>query len=115
MPTTTASIMPLDFMLGSVQAVTEAGRMVAASASGSQLGPYASGAGHLIFVIGSQKVVPDLETALRRITEHVQPYEDSRLREQLGVGTQLARVLILERDFVPGRTTITLVRQQIGV
>ena len=104
-----------DFMLGSVQAVTEAGQMVAASASGSQLGPYASGAGHLIVVIGSQKVVPDLQTALRRITEHVQPYEDARLREQMGVGTQLARVLILERDFVPGRTTIILVRQPIGV
>lgn len=104
-----------EFMLGSVQAVTEAGQLVAASASGSQLGPYASGAGHLILVIGSQKIVPDLETALHRITEHVQRYEDARLREQMGVGTQLARVLILERDFVPGRTTIILVRQPIGV
>src|SRR5262249_7114927 len=37
-----------DFMIGSVQAVTEAGQLVSASASGSQLGPYASGAGQLI-------------------------------------------------------------------
>jgi YkgG family uncharacterized protein len=104
-----------DFMLGSVQAVTEAGQLVAASGSGSQIGPYAFGAGHLILVIGSQKVVPDLDAALRRITEHVQPYEDMRLREQMGEGAQLARVLILERDFRPGRTTIILVRQPIGV
>jgi len=104
-----------DFMLGSVQAVTEAGQLVAASGSGSQIGPYASGAGHLILVIGAQKVVPDLDAALRRISEHVQPYEDMRLRELMGEGTQLARVLILERDFRPGRTTIILVRKPIGV
>lgn len=88
---------------------------MAASGSGSQLGPYAFGAGHLILVVGSQKIVPDLDAALRRITEHVQPYEDARLREQMGVGTQLARILILERDFSPGRTTIILVREPIGI
>jgi len=104
-----------DFMVGSVQAVTEAGQLVAASASGSQLGPYASGAGQLILVIGSQKIVRDLETALGRIREYVQPYEDARLREHFGIGTQLARILILERDFRPGRTTIILVREPIGV
>jgi anion-transporting ArsA/GET3 family ATPase len=104
-----------DFMVGSVQAVTEAGQLVAASASGSQLGPYASGAGQLILVVGSQKVVPDLDAALTRIREHVQPYEDARLREQLGIGTQLARILILERDFRPGRTTVILVRDPVGV
>lgn len=104
-----------DFMLGSVQAVTEAGQLVAASGSGSQIGPYASGAGQLILVIGAQKVVPDLDAALRRIAEHVQPYEDMRLRELIGEGTRLARVLILERDFRPGRTSIILVREPIGV
>ena len=103
-----------DVMLGSVQALTEAGQLVVASASGSQIGPYASGAGALILVVGSQKIVPDLDTALRRITEHVQPYEDARLREQIGIGTQLTRILILERDFMPGRTTVVLVREPVG-
>ena len=104
-----------DVMLGSAQAVTEAGQIVITSASGSQIGPIASGAGKLILVIGSQKVVPDLDTAFRRIKEQVFPYEDARLREQLGVGTRITRTLILESDFMPGRTTIILVRQPIGV
>jgi L-lactate utilization protein LutC len=103
-----------DVMLGSVQALTEAGQLVVASASGSQIGPYASGAGTLILVVGSQKIVPDLDTALRRITQHVQPYEDARLREQMGIGTKLTRILILERDFNPGRTTVVLVREPVG-
>jgi L-lactate utilization protein LutC len=56
-----------DVMLGSVHAVTETGSLVAASASGSQLGPYTSGAGKVILVVGTQKIVPTLEEALRRI------------------------------------------------
>jgi LUD domain len=104
-----------DYMVGSVQAVTSSGQLVVASASGSQIGPYAAGAGALILVVGSQKLVPDLESALRRIAEHVQPYEDERLRQQLGVGTALCRVLILERDYRPGRTTVILVREPVGV
>jgi hypothetical protein len=104
-----------EIMLGSVHAVTEAGQLIVVSASGSQIGPYASGAGKLILVIGSQKIVPDLDTAFRRIKDHVFPYEDARLREQMGIGTKLTRTLIIEQDFVPGRTTIILVREPIGV
>ncbi len=104
-----------EYMVGSVHALTEAGQLVTASATGSQLGPYASGAQALILVVGSQKIVPNLDEALRRITEYVQPYEDARLREQVGIGTKLARILILERDFNPGRTTVILVRELVGV
>jgi hypothetical protein len=104
-----------DIMLGSVQAVTEDGQLLFASASGSQIGPLGSGAGKVILVIGSQKIVPDLDFALRRIREHVMPYEDARLREQLGIGTKLTRILIIEQDFAPGRTTVVLVRNPIGV
>jgi len=104
-----------DVMLGSVQAVTEAGQLIVTSASGSQIGPYASGAGKLILVVGSQKVVPDLDAAFRRIQEYVFPWEDARLREQLGIGTAITRTLIIERDFRPGRTTVILVREPIGV
>ena len=104
-----------DLMLGSAHAVTEAGQIVITSASGSQIGPIASGAGRLILVIGGQKIVPDLEAAFSRIREHVFPYEDARLRQQAGVGTKVTRTLILESDFMPGRTTIVLTRQPLGV
>jgi hypothetical protein len=104
-----------DVMLGSVHAVTEAGQLVITSASGSQIGPIASGAGKLVLVIGSQKVVPDLDAAFRRIDEHVFPWEDARLREAMNIGTAITRTLILDRDFRPGRTTIILVKQPIGI
>ena len=104
-----------DVMVNSAHAVTDEGQIVITSASGSQIGPIASGAGRLILVIGSQKIVPDLDAAFRRIREHVFPYEDARLREAMGIGTKITRTLILDQDFMPGRTTVILVRTPIGV
>ena len=103
-----------DIMVNSAHAVTEAGQIVMTSATGSQIGPIASGAGQLILVIGSQKVVPDLDTAFRRIEDYVIPYEEDRLNVAHGVA-KMNRTLILEGDHTPGRTTIILVRQPIGV
>ena len=51
-------------------AVTETGSLVVASASGSQLPGYAGGAARAIWIVGAQKVVPDLSTALRRVEDH---------------------------------------------
>jgi L-lactate utilization protein LutC len=104
-----------DLMINSVQAVTEAGQLVVVSASGSQIGAISAGAEKLILVVGSQKIVPDLDAAFQRIQEHVFPYEDARLMEILGIHTAWTRTLILERDFYPGRTTVILVKDSVGV
>ena len=104
-----------DFMLGSVNAVTEDGMLVAASATGSQLGPYANTAGKVILVVGSQKIVPDLETALRRVREYVLPWEDVQVRKVVPTGSFIAKTLIIEREWIAGRLTVILVRQPIGI
>jgi hypothetical protein len=104
-----------DYMLGSVAAVTADGTLVAASATGSQLGAYASGAGRLILVVGSQKLVPDFDAAMRRIREVVFPWENDRVRERLGVDTVLEKVLLILGEWQPGRTTVVLVREPVGV
>src|SRR3989449_5177945 len=67
-----------DVMLGSVHAVTETGSLLAASMSGSQLGPYVSGAGRVVVVVGTQKIVRDIEEGLLRIHEYAYPLEDAR-------------------------------------
>jgi YkgG family uncharacterized protein len=104
-----------DFMLGSVKAVTEDGVLVVASASASQLGPYAGTAGKVILVVGSQKIVPDLDSALRRIREHVLPWEDAQVRKVMNRGSFVGKILIIEREWVSGRMTVILVRQPIGI
>ena len=67
-----------------MHAVTEDGSLIAASASGSQLEPYASGARKAIWVVGAQKVVPDLKAALRRIRAYSLPREWRRVNEANG-------------------------------
>ena len=104
-----------DFMLGSVQAITDEGALVVVSYSASQIGPYASGAGRVILVVGSQKIVADLDEGVRRAREHVQPYEDASLRERIGVPTKLAKLLVIFEEPRPGRVTVVLVREPVGI
>jgi hypothetical protein len=103
-----------DFMLGSVNAITEDGVLVAASATASQLGPYANTAGKVILVVGSQKIVPDLDAALRRIREYILPWEDAQVRKVVPTGSFVGKILIVEREWAAGRMTVILVRQAIG-
>jgi len=104
-----------DFMLGSVQAITDDGALVVVSYSASQIGPYASGAGRVILIVGSQKIVADLDEGIRRAREHVVPYEDASLRKRIGVPTKLAKLLVMYEEPRPGRMTVILVREPVGV
>jgi hypothetical protein len=62
-----------DFVVGSVAAVTETGSIVVASGSGSQISAYSGGAGKAIWIVGAQKVVPDLDVAMKRLQDHELP------------------------------------------
>jgi hypothetical protein len=102
-----------DFMLGSVHAVTDDGSLVVASASGSQIGAYASGAGQTILAVGSQKVVPDLMTALRRIDEYTFPLEDERAQKAYGMHSAIHQLLVINGDY-SGRITVILIDEPLG-
>ena len=103
-----------DVIVGSVAAVTETGSLVAASASGSQLTGYAGGSARAIWIVGAQKVVPDLSTALRRIEDHCLPLENERAMKVYGGPSAVNRVLILNAEPHPGRGTVLLLREAIG-
>jgi hypothetical protein len=103
-----------DYLVGSAHAVTEEGSLLVASASGSQLGPIVSGGGHVILVVGGQKIVADVAMGLRRIYEYCLPLEDHRAREAYGVGSGVNNVLIVNRSIAPGRITVILVRESLG-
>jgi hypothetical protein len=103
-----------DVMLGSVHAVTETGALLTASMSGSQLGPYVSGAGRVILVVGTQKIVSDLEEGLSRINDYSLPLEDARAQAAYGIRSAVNKVLIINREIVPGRLTVILVDETLG-
>jgi LUD domain len=103
-----------DVIVGSVAALTETGSLVVASGSGSQLPGYAGGAARAIWIVGAQKVVPDLSTALRRVEEHALPLESARTQEIHGWPSAVNRLLILNAEFQPGRGTVLLLSEAIG-
>ena len=103
-----------DYAAGSVHAVTEDGHVLIASNSGSQLGPYASGAGKVIWVVGAQKLVKDINAGLRRIEEHVLPLEEIHMQELYKISTNISKVLIVNREIRPNRITMIIVKEELG-
>jgi acyl-CoA hydrolase len=102
-----------DYALGSVHAVTREGTLVIASASGSQLASYVWGAANVIFVVGAQKLVPDLEAARERINEHSLKLEDARAYAAYGQNSFVGKVLEIHQE-PPGRIHVVLIRQTVG-
>jgi len=60
------------------------------------------------------EIVPDLATALRRVEEYAYPLEDARAQETYGIRSAIRKLLVLNGDF-PGRTTVILVREPVGI
>lgn len=103
------------YSIGSVQAITEDGQMVTASASGSQISMYAFDSQNVVLVVSTQKIVKNLDDAFKRINEYALPLESKRVNEQYGwtQGSYVGKILVLERDR-PGRTKVILVKEKLG-
>ena len=103
-----------DFAAGSVHAVTEDGHVLIASNTGSQLGPYASGAGKVIWVVGAQKLVKDLNEGFDRIYDYVLPLETEHMQQLYKVNSNVSKVLIVNREIRPNRITMIIVKEELG-
>jgi hypothetical protein len=102
-----------DYAVGSVHAVTQDGQVIVASASGSQLPNYAYGASNVIWVVGSQKIVKDLNEGLERIEDYTFHLENERAQAAYGSGSSINKLLIY-RNEPAGRVTIVLVKEPVG-
>jgi hypothetical protein len=103
-----------DYAAGSVHAVTEDGQVMIASNTGSQLGPYAYGAGKVIWVVGAQKLVKNIEEGMRRIEEYCVPREEVHMQQLYNSHTGLNKVLIVNKEIRPGRITMIIVKEELG-
>ena len=103
-----------DWYVNSAHALTVDGTIVVASNTGSQLAPLAFGAGEVIFVIGSQKIVPDLDAAMRRLEEHALPLEHARMRGLYDIDSEVKKLLVIYKEFRPTRFRVVIVRQPVG-
>ena len=104
-----------DWTVGSVHAVTEDGKVLIASNTGSQLPAYAYGAGHVVWVVGAQKIVKDVEAGLKRIYHYVLPLEAERAKKAYGApGSFVSKLLVINRENIENRITIIFIKEVIG-
>lgn len=105
-----------DYYLGSVHAVAETGQLVIASNSGSQLPHIVFSSPNLIFVVGTQKLVPNLDAALARVREYVLPLEDQRMKSVGMGGSAISKLLIFEREqpFTGRKVRVIFVNEKLG-
>src|SRR3989475_11486137 len=83
-----------DYFLGSVQAISETGEVIAADASGSRQAFYVYGPSHVIWVAGINKLVPTVEAGIRRVREVALPLESERMRRGGGPGGSLRKLVV---------------------
>ncbi len=104
-----------DYYIGSVQAITETGQVLIASNTGSQIPAYAFSSPHVIWVVGTQKIVATLEDGLRRIRDYCLPHEDQRMKKNGLPGSALGKILIFERETSARRSLrMILVNKVLG-
>lgn len=101
--------------VGSAQVVTEKGELIFASNTGSQLPAYAYGSDKVILVVGVQKIVANLEAAMKRLYEYVLPLESERAHKAYGVAaSNVSKILIINKEVIPGRIQLILVKERLG-
>lgn len=105
-----------DYYLGSVHALSETGEYLVASNTGSQLPHLVYTSKNLILVVSTKKIVPNLDEAMKRLTEYVLPLEDKHIQEKYGMPTQLNTILMVkgESSFSKRKITFILVEEDLG-
>ncbi len=104
-----------EWAIGSVHAVSEDGKVIIASNTGSQLPAYAYGSSHVIWVVGTHKIVKNLDEGFKRIYEHSLPLESERAKKAYGVpGSAVNKLLILNHENIQGRINIIFVPEVLG-
>jgi len=103
-----------DIIIGSVHAITKKGEILIASNTGSQLAPYVSSAGKVIWVVGAQKIVESLDEGFKRVYEYALPLESEKLMKAYGVPSNVSKLLIFNKEVVKDRVTLIFVNEVLG-
>ena len=103
------------YAIGSVHAVTEDGEVIIASNTGSQLPAYVYGSSKVIWIVGTQKIVKNLDEGMKRIYEHSLPLESERIKKVYNIpGSFVSKLLIIKHEIKEGRITLIFVPEVLG-
>jgi L-lactate utilization protein LutC len=104
-----------DYMIGSVHAVVETGEVLVVNATGSSIPAYSFSSDNVIWIVGTQKIVPTLEEGFKRLREYCFPLEDNRMKSLGYSGSTLGKFLLFEKEINPNRKiTLIFVNEKLG-
>jgi hypothetical protein len=103
-----------EYFLGSINAISMNGELVACDRSGSRVGAYLYAAKKLLLVAGAQKITANLEEAIKRVEEFVYPLENKRAMKAEGTPSAPNKWAIIKGETIPDRITLILVRESLG-
>lgn len=103
-----------EYAIGSVHAITQNGHALMASKTGSQLPAYVYGSSHVIWVVGAQKIVKNIDEGIKRVFEYSLPLEIERAQKAYGIESEVAKLLIFYKEIMPERIHIILVKESLG-
>ncbi len=104
-----------DYMIGSVHAVVETGEVLVVNATGSSIPSFSFSSDNVIWVVGTQKIVPTVEEGFKRLREYCFPLEDKRMKSIGYPGSTLGKFLLFEKEINPNRKlTLIFVSEKLG-
>ncbi|MGA2912079.1 MAG: lactate utilization protein [Methanoregula sp.] len=103
-----------DYFISGANAIAQTGEIVACDASGSRVGAWPFAAGHLILVVGINKIVSNLEDALNRVRQYSYPLENARAKRVYGTPSVIGKCVILSHEKNEGRVLLILVKEALG-
>jgi L-lactate utilization protein LutB len=109
--------MTADWFVSSVTAVSRDGMITVCDATGSRVGAFSYAAGHVLAIIGAQKIVANLEEAIQRTEKYSLPMESARSRIVYKVpGSAINNMLIIngESPWAPHRIHVVIVKEVLG-
>lgn len=104
-----------EYMIGSVNAIVETGEILIVNATGSSFPAYSFSSDNIIWVAGTQKIVPTIEEGFKRLREYCLPLEDSRMKSIGYAGSTLGKFLLFEKEINPYRKiNLIFVNEKLG-
>ena len=67
-------------------------------------------------MVGTQKIAPNLDTALTRLKEYVYPLEDARMKSVGMGGSFISKMLVINREqpFMGRKSHVIFVNEKLG-
>jgi hypothetical protein len=117
-----------EYFVGGVNAISLTGEILNVDGSGGRVAGYAYGGGKVYLVAGVNKIAPTLSAAFRRLRNRAAAEECRALGRKTPCASdgvcrnyecypperQCGKVLIIEKEGIPGRITLVLIGESLG-